>query len=143
MTPRFRGTLAVSPYPDGRTWWLDRALTYVRDGMTIKVPRGFETDYASVPRAFYALFPPWDTYGPAAVVHDWLYWSQPVSRAEADGIFREAMGVLEVPAWKRQTLYLAVRAFGQEAWDSNASIGAQGYSRIRSSQSPLVPEWHR
>lgn len=143
MTPRFRGTLAISPYPDGRTWYLDRAFAYVRDGMTIKVPRGFETDLASVPRVLWNVFPPWDTYGPAAVVHDWLYWSQPVTRDEADAIFREAMSVLLVPRWKAWSIYLGVHLGGQHAWDENASIGSAGYSRIRTPKSPSSPEWRQ
>ena len=34
------------------------------------------------------------------------------SRIVSDAIFAEAMGVLEVAAWRRSVMYLAVRFFG-------------------------------
>ncbi len=63
--------------------------------------------------------PRWGKYGNAAVIHDWLYWDQPRTRQEADDIFLEGMEVLEVPNWKRKTIYYAVRLFGGFAWRAN------------------------
>ncbi|MGT3245452.1 DUF1353 domain-containing protein, partial [Yersinia enterocolitica] len=39
----------------------------------IKVPTGYVTDLASVPRVFWALFPPHGRYAKAAIIHDYLY----------------------------------------------------------------------
>ena len=39
----------------------------------VVVPAGFATDFASVPRAFWRLLPPFGEYMLAAVVHDYLY----------------------------------------------------------------------
>ena len=39
---------------------------------SIVVPKGFETDLASVPRAAWALIAPWDV-ARAAIIHDLLY----------------------------------------------------------------------
>ena len=86
---------------------------------SITVPAGFITDFASVPRLFWRLFPPWGKYGKAAVLHDYLYHKQRRSRREADAIFLEAMGVLGVPWLSREMMYAAVRAFGWAAWRSN------------------------
>ena len=55
--------------------------------LTITAPAGFETDFASVPRLFWRIVPPWGRYSPAAVVHDFLYHTGLVTRAEADRIF--------------------------------------------------------
>ena len=100
-------------------------------GEVISVPAGFVTDFASVPRGFWNLEPPMGDAAKAAVVHDFLYQTQgtgrwfgrrqitrpkPYSRAEADGVFREALGVLGVPAWKRFILWAAVRAGGAGGW---------------------------
>ena len=63
--------------------------------------------------------PRWGKYGNAAVIHDWMYWDQSRKRQEADQIFLEGMGVLEVPNWKRHIIYYAVRWFGWLAWSSN------------------------
>nr|WP_294255374.1 DUF1353 domain-containing protein [Propionivibrio sp.] len=48
----------------------------------------------------------------AAVIHDYLYATASVSRADADDVLLEAMEDEGVPAWRRWGMYLAVRAFG-------------------------------
>ncbi len=133
----------MTPYPDGKTWYLMGPLVYSRPGGDIKVPEGFETDFASVPQALTNVLPRWSTYGPASVVHDWLYWNQQTHRDFADEIIYEAMVALGVNYWKRRTIYNAVRMFGQSAWDSNERIAMSGYSRVRTSASPPIPEWTR
>jgi hypothetical protein len=128
---QFLNTLTVSPYPDGVTWYLDGPLSYSGSAGIVIVPDGFETDFASVPAIVTNIFPRWGDYGLASIVHDWLYWNQAQSRQVADNTFLEAMTALNVSAWKRQTLYRSVRMFGQSAWDDNARIGADGFSRVR------------
>lgn len=82
----------------------------------IKVPAGFKTDYASIPRAFQLFIPKVARHRYAAVVHDWLYNRESpyvnMTRKEADDIFLEAMADLQVSPWMRWTMYSAVRAFG-------------------------------
>lgn len=121
---------------DGRcTWKVASPIRYdvgeEGSGETITVPAGATTDLASVPRPAWTIFPPDGPWLKAAVVHDFLYrtkgtcwWdgfngrtrAKPYSRKEADGVFREAMGVLGVPAWKRVILYQALRLFGGIGW---------------------------
>jgi hypothetical protein len=96
----------------------------------ITVPVGFETDFASVPRPFWAILPKWGKYGNAAVIHDWLYWEQGRSRPAADAILLEGMVVLGVSAVVRQTIYTAVRLFGWLAWYRNQADRADGYERV-------------
>lgn len=82
------------------------------------VPAGFETDFASVPRLFWTVIGhPAGRYAQAAVLHDWLYSTQAVSRARADALFREAMAVLGVPAWQRWTMWAGVRVGGWAAYE--------------------------
>lgn len=83
----------------------------------IRVPKGFETDFASVPRALWAVVPPLGRYAKAAVIHDWLYYRQDRSRKEADLIFFEAMRVLGVGRARRNSMYWAVRQFGWIVWN--------------------------
>ena len=83
------------------------------------MPAGFETDFASVPRLFWRVVPPWGRYSPAAVVHDYLYHTGKVSRIAADRVFLELMAALGVPLWKRQVMYWAVRLGGWLAWDTS------------------------
>ncbi|MFM8357362.1 MAG: DUF1353 domain-containing protein, partial [Verrucomicrobiota bacterium] len=60
-----------------RTWTVVEALVYattVPDAPpSILVPAGTVTDFASVPRGLWNLFPPDDSYTSAAGVHDYLY----------------------------------------------------------------------
>lgn len=93
----------------------------LQSGVWVEVPLGFETDGASVPKVLWWILPPFGKYGQAAVVHDKLYRDgillvdgKPVhvTRARADAIFLEAMGVLKVSPVVRYPMYWAVRLFG-------------------------------
>lgn len=84
----------------------------------VKVLPGLITDYASVPRIFWPILPPYGRYGKAAVLHDALYQFNVFPRKICDKLFLLAMKVLKVPKWKRKTMYLAVRLFGGNAYDN-------------------------
>lgn len=85
---------------------------------TIRIPEGFHTDGASVPRIFWNIFSPWGSYFNAALVHDFLYSKDSdatckvYDRAEADHLFKEAMFNAGVGWVTRQTVYTAVRLGG-------------------------------
>ena len=55
-------------------WRLEEPFEYHVGGEkshdVIVVPVGFVTDFASVPRAFWSLYPPTGPWAPAAIVHD-------------------------------------------------------------------------
>ena len=119
---QFTENLIVSPLPDGKRWVLRRPLPYYvgeqDSDELITVPTGFVTDFASIPRMFWTILPKWGKYGNAAVVHDFLYCTQPeqYSRKRADEIFLEAMLVLDVGKCTAKAMYKAVRAFGGPGW---------------------------
>lgn len=79
----------------------------------IEVPAGFQTDFASIPKNIHWLLHPVGPYGKAAVLHDYLYDKGLRTKAEADLIFLEAMGVLKVPKYIRYAMYYAVKYFGK------------------------------
>ena len=120
---RFTEPLVITPLQDGKTWIILSDFGYEigeeGSGNIINVPIGTYTDFASIPRLLWAILPRWGKYGNAAVIHDWLYWDQARSRADADKIFLEGMAVLEVAKWKQFAMYYAVRWFGWVAWLSN------------------------
>ena len=97
---QFTKVLIVSPLGDGRTWFLREGFRYdigeEGSGDTVDVSPRFLTDFASVPRLLWWLFPTWGRYGNAAVIHDWGYWDQSRNRKQVDQIFWEGMGVLQV-----------------------------------------------
>ena len=83
----------------------------------IKIPQGFITDGASIPKPFWSVIGgPLGRYAPAAVVHDFLYIKQTYSRKKSDGIFLEAMKILKVSWWKRRSMWLAVRMWSWIPW---------------------------
>jgi hypothetical protein len=137
---RFTNILVVSPYPDGKTWYLRSDFGFYRDeekgGDTITVPVGFSTDFASIPRPFWVILPKWGKYGNAAVIHDYLYYEQKLHRKTADNILLEGMIVLNVATWQRFVIYHAVRWFGSFAWYSNRKMKEAGYRKI----APSAPE---
>ncbi len=115
ITPRMR------PIPPSyRIWRLLDPIVYdvgtIGSGDRITVPKGFETDLASIPRIFWSILPPAGQYAPAAIVHDYIYVYQTRTRAEADKIFREAMKQLGVPWHRRNLMYSAVRVGGWRPW---------------------------
>ena len=64
---------------------------------------------------------PYDpTHGKAAVIHDYLYASQPCSREDADQVFLEAMQVLGCGWCRRTVIYQSVRWFAGGAWKAHA-----------------------
>lgn len=89
----------------------------------ITVPSGFVTDFASIPWGLWNLFPPLGLWARPAIIHDYLYdrggmtARRTYTRKEADMIFREAMEVVGVPAWRRQVMYGAVRLGGGGGWN--------------------------
>jgi hypothetical protein len=125
---QFINFVRVSPFADGKFWFLHEDLEYelLKTGIVITVPTGFVTDFASVPRPVWAVFPPWGKYGPPAVVHDFLYWDQSCSRKQADRIMALAMKESRVRHWNVHAFYMVLRAWGWIAWNKNAKDRAKG-----------------
>jgi hypothetical protein len=96
----------------------------------IEVPEGFVTDYATIPAGFRGLFERQGRYSRAAVIHDYLYWSQICTKKQADNIFKIAMIELKVPAWQREPIYQAVSLMGGGAWASNKQERQVGKPRV-------------
>jgi hypothetical protein len=96
----------------------------------VDVPRGFVTDFASIPRIFWSFLPPDGEYAYAAVLHDYLYWMQSREREESDEILKFAMEGLKVGTVTTEAIHAAVRVGGGGAWDSNTQAKAAGEKRL-------------
>nr|DAJ24678.1 MAG TPA: Protein of unknown function (DUF1353) [Caudoviricetes sp.] len=100
---------------DDKYWEVMEDYFYQTSRGVIVVPKGFKTDYASVPRIFRNIINSYSKHGRGAVVHDWLYSSQcktDITREEADKIFLEIMAECGVNKIKRKFMYRMVRIFG-------------------------------
>lgn len=103
---------------DGRGTWrlLDTVVFLSAEHGRIVAPAGFVTDLASVPRLPVAYFLAGGLAHAAAVVHDWLYTSHELTRAQADAVFREAAQACGVGAWRAWVMWLGVRVGGVSSW---------------------------
>jgi Protein of unknown function (DUF1353) len=131
---------SVSQFADGSHWVLEKPLRYrlKETNETIEVPRGFVTDFASIPRVAWSVMAPTDRPGRAGIIHDWLYWDQGCSREQADKIMLLGMEETGVNRVKRSLIYRALRLAGGFAWNDNAKTRASGLPRqIEDADLPL------
>jgi hypothetical protein len=96
----------------------------------VEVPKGFVTDFASIPRIFWSMLRPDGDYTYPAIIHDHLYWAQDRSRQVADEIFRFAMEDFGIASTPAAAIFNAVRVGGGSAWDANAALKAKGERRV-------------
>ncbi len=92
-------------------------------GKSFLIPKGFESDGASVPRFFWRIVcPPVDPHAVrASVAHDYIYRAQPPgwTRREADKMFWCFLIEDGLPPWRTKLAYWGVRLFGRIAWEEN------------------------
>jgi hypothetical protein len=118
---RIRGTQAALFVLQEQTKYCD-PLT----GIIIEVPKGFVTDFASIPWWAKWFQDPLSEVGNAAIVHDWLYAiakpegtdanSLGGGRAFADRVFRSYLIETGVKESRANALFEAVRAGGQKGF---------------------------
>lgn len=120
----FLSALTTTYIGDGKSALAEELIYEYSRNRVILVPVGFITDFASIPRIFRPIITGNDDTMPPAVIHDYLYNTQPdgVTRGFADWIFLLAMSEkeppeLEVPVWKRTIVYLGVRVGGWIFWN--------------------------
>ena len=90
-------------------------------GYEIIVKKGFDFDGASIPKWLWSIIgsPFTGNYVRAALFHDGLYACCTLDRKLSDEIFLDLMKEDGVGYFKRYSMYLAVRAFGSRAYNSN------------------------
>ncbi len=124
---------AVRPFGDNQHWIVTENLVY-RVGNSkdhIVVPQGFVTDYASIPKGLWSLgLSPHGRYSRAAVIHDFLYWAQPCSRAQSDRLMLIAMKESKVGFFDETVVYHGVDFGGKSSWDQNSSERTAGLPRV-------------
>lgn len=100
------------------SWQLRNELIYDSDvaGQVFVVPVGFVTDFASVPRIPFVFDLLGDVAHAAAIVHDWLYTTHPVSREVADAVLKEASILQGLSPYKAWLMWAGVRAGGASHW---------------------------
>lgn len=118
-TPISLELLDVTPDADGRNWRLLAEFDFASQVLEriVRVPAGFETDFASIPRLFWNILPPTGRYAKAAVVHDYLYRTPgEATRHDADRALLEGMVALRVGWLTCGIIYGGVRLGGRRAY---------------------------
>lgn len=85
----------------------------------ILIPKGFVTDFASVPQMVWWLIPPHGKASMPSIVHDFMYQTPSahlLTRRQVDDIWFVLMKKSGVPTWQRYVMYLFVRALGLGVW---------------------------
>jgi hypothetical protein len=119
MNVKFLTTLDVRDIDDHQ-WQLLAPFVVEVDGAVVRVPAGFVTDFASVPRlpVSFALFG--NIGHRAAVVHDWLYSTGERPREEADAILKALLRAEGVGAFRANAMYAGVRMGGASHYKNPA-----------------------
>jgi hypothetical protein len=133
-TRRFGAAPGLIPFADQDYWYLAKPLVWQSDHTSpkkVEVPKGFVTDFASVPSMFWTWLPRIGRYGLPAIAHDWLYWDQSAAdRDDADRLLNTAMADFDVSGMRRTLIYRAVQLFGGFAWDGNKKQKDNGAKRV-------------
>ena len=106
MIGRFESELRVREVDGGRdAWELLCDLVYVdEDGTKYVARRGTVTDFASIPRGLWNIFPKYGKHNRAAVIHDDLCTRKPVDSAKAHAVFRNALRACGVNKFSRNVM---------------------------------------
>lgn len=99
----FKTELTITALDNRPGWFvLDKALVWEENNLATIVPKGFDTDLASIPRAFRWLLDQNGKSKKAAVLHDFMYRTGRLSRKAADDLFHRALiaeGVNPIGRW--------------------------------------------
>jgi hypothetical protein len=119
----------IAETTNGDVFKLARSMVYFCGKRTVKVPKGFASDGASVPQFL------WSTVSPkidhrtlaAAILHDFLYRTTPHgwTRWQADLVFVKFCRLDGLNWWRSFKAWLGVRLFGASAWNSSNKGGVK------------------
>lgn len=87
------------------------------EGYSFIIPKGYTTDFASVPQIFWWLIPAHCNASMPAVVHDYTCEFGILPRQICDNIFLELLKKENIKKWQYTIMYLYVRALGWIRYD--------------------------
>jgi hypothetical protein len=120
-------------FGDSKFWITAEDMAYIIGSTSdrIVVPKGFVTDFASIPQPLWSLgLTPYGQYSRAALIHDYLYWSQGCGREQADRILVIAMKESKVGQFDEALIYQGVNLGGTGPWNQNARERKAGLPRV-------------
>lgn len=116
----FKNKLNVEVDEQGEIRTLTAPLRYVNKklDLDITVPKGFKTNYGSVPMFLQSIISASGkaTYG--YVIHDYLYSIGKYTKKESDAILSTIMTELGVSKWRVVSVYYGLKIGGSKAWNN-------------------------
>lgn len=111
---KFINEACIVPY-DGYNYKTCKKIRVIIDDKSYIIPKGFETDLASIPRLLWPVFAPqYSGFVAPAILHDYLYrCNNDITRLYADEVLYSALITEDVSAFTASKFYLGVRLFGR------------------------------
>ena len=122
----FHNSVCIKPHM-GYHYQTCHPITVSINNFTIIIPKGFDTDLASIPRWLWVIIAPTrsDFIAPS-ILHDYLYTcNQGLRRRSIDTIFLSALLSAGVSTFTAHEMYWAVREFGGNHFDENSKCSWQ------------------
>jgi len=114
--------IPIVPVPNTTTVKTTTLYSFLYKNRIIKIPEGFVSDGASIPRIFwmflYSQFNPKILTG--AVIHDFLYREGQINRMAADKLARKIWKLHGVGNFRAELMYYALRLLGVKAYNINS-----------------------
>lgn len=127
----------VRGFGDGKYWVTAEEMSWIIGDTSEKivVPKGFVTDFASIPEKLSIVgLTAHGPYNRAAVIHDFLYWAQSCTKEQADRLLVIAMKESHVGILNGWAIHKGVDIGGKPAWNNNAKERERGLPKIIPSQ---------
>lgn len=128
----FINELHLSPVEEG-IFKLEKKFIVQVDNYTITIPKGFHSDFASIPRVFWPVQSPYDYKNIApAILHDYQYTCpNNLTRRQIDSIFYSALIDNRVNPVVAYAFWIAVRVGGSSHFnkDNHCAIADKEYNQ--------------
>ncbi|UHG93377.1 DUF1353 domain-containing protein [Spirosoma oryzicola] len=111
--------------PKADRWELVYSVTFQTDAGKVVVPRGYVTDFASVPMLLWGVFPPIGRHNRATILHDYWYdnrlfentlGAKQARRLADRELYLRLREVEPRKPLRNYCMYLACRLFGRSWW---------------------------
>lgn len=89
---------------------------------SVVIPKGFQTNFGSVPKRFRGLISNIGRYNKSYLLHDYQYsleCKQDISRSDADILLRKNLESDGMSWFDRWSVYYSVKYFGSSKWRKN------------------------
>lgn len=121
-TVSYENAPCVEPNNQGRFRTCNDFIAKI-DNHTVRVPKGFDTDLASVPKIFWSVLSPAESRVMApALLHDYMYTCPGnLSRRYADEVFYSGLIENKMTQSNAYQMYLITRMFGDKYYKDGAT----------------------